>query len=713
MRMSRLLDRAAAAYGIERAFVDSNGRLHLVSPDTKRALLRAMSLDPSSPDGLREAVAQADLAETVPPVLVVAAGEDSVIALPALARSAAWRLDLDGGDMLEGAVPSDPGRRGRLLLPAPLPVGYHRLKLERSGGQHHAITIVAAPRQCPLPEALGIGRVFGLGCRVRSLRSARDLGSGDLADLGELVEIGAREGADFLAVEPLHAPVLAAGAAGPDTPSNRAFLSWLLIAPDHVAEVVADPTLATDAARAREEAAASDPRLVDDPAVAGRRRRLLEAAWRRFSARELGSRPTPRGRAFAAFRREGGEPLRHHCLFEALQERERAAWWDWPEPLRGPDRPGARSFAAEHEERLAFLAWLQWLADQQLADAHAHARESGMRLGLYRELAVGVGPKGSLAWSEPDVVARGASIGAPPEPAAPDGQDWGLAPLAPRALEARSFAPWLRDVRASMRHAGVLRLAHAMGLRRLFWIPAGGRTADGAYVRYPFTTLLALLAVEAHRQRCLIVGEDHGVLPRGFRPALRKAGVLSSRVLYFERERNGGFGSPRRYRHASVASLATGEHPTLRGFLEGRDLARRERLGLFSSEDEAQQAREERQRDRTRLLRLLQRAELLPDGTSPGEEELMLALHRWLARTPAALLLVQLDDLARALEPPDLPDSPGALRRLEPRLEAIFECPFARRLLADMRTERPRRPPTKPARVEPEAAHDVLFHDRA
>jgi 4-alpha-glucanotransferase len=720
--MSRLLDRAAAAYGIERAFIDNTGRLRLATAETKRALLAAMGIDAGSPDGLREAVERALLAEAMPPVLVADAGEDTAVALPALARSATWRLTLDGGDTLEGRVPKDPGRHGRLLLPAPLPIGYHRLELERTGGQCHVIQLVAVPRQCLLPEDVGCRQVFGLGCQVYGLRSGRDLGSGDLADLAALAGHAADQGADFVAVNPLHALFFAEPrSASPYAPSNRAFLNWLLIAPDLVPEVTEDPALAELARRAGAEARKAGGELVDYPATARRRREILEAAFTRFRERQQGSEPGERGRSFAAFRAREGEPLRRHCLFEALHEHvlarepERWAWWQWPEPFRRPDHPDVAAFAHQHADRLAFFAWLQWLADEQLRGAHERGRRGGMRLGLYRDLAIGTSPAGSLAWSEPEVVIRRASIGAPPDDFSAKGQNWGLAPLAPLPLEARAFEPWLRDIRANMRSAGALRIDHAMGLRRLFWIPEGADPEHGAYVRYPFTMLVALLAVESHRQRCLVVGEDLGTLPRGFRPALRKAGILSSRVFYFERERNGGFGSARRYRHASVASVATHDLPTLRGFLQERDIDWRERLGLLGTGEEVEQARRERRRDRTRLLRLLQRSGLVQSGTPPEQPELALALHRWLARTPAALLLVQLEDLAQALEQPNLPgttdEHPNWRRRLESEIEPLLTQPFARRLLAMLREERLRRSP-RPVPAEPEAAHGVVLEEQ-
>lgn len=686
--MSRLLDQAAAAYGIERAFIDNSGQVHRTTPETQRALLEAMGVPAGSTGELREAIERAAATDAVPPVLVAAAGEDTEVAVPG-AASGEWRLALEGGDTLQGALRRD-GRKRRVLLPEPLPVGYHRLVLPGPGGAERSVLIVAAPPRCASPEELGADRVFGLGCQVYGLRGRRDLGVGDLAALAELAGAAAREGADFLALNPLHALFFAdPTATSPYSPSNRAFLNWLLVAPELVPEAEIGPTPPLPKGE-----------LVAYPEAAAARRRLLEAAFARFRARHLEGGETELGAAYRRFVAAGGEALRRHCLFDALHERQLAAdpgrwaWWTWPEAYRRPDYPEVEAFAREHEERVAFLAWLQWQAKEQLARVQSEARRGGMRLGLYRDLAVGVNPGGSLGWAKPEVVIRRASIGAPPDAFSPLGQNWGIAPFAPRALQEQGFEPWIADIRANMREAGALRIDHVMGLRRLFWIPEGAGPAEGAYVRYPFSSHLAILALESQRARCLVVGEDLGTVPRGFRPALRRAGVLSSRVLYFERERGGAFGSARRYRPASVASVGTHDLPTLAGFLAEQDIGWRERLALFPSPEVAAEARRERRRDRERLWRLLRRAGLVPADAAPDPETVALAVHRWLARTPAALLQVSLEDLTLQAEQPNLPGTvdqhPNWRRRYPGPAGDLLDHPFARRLLAALREERPR-----------------------
>ena len=254
---------------------------------------------------------------------------------------------------------------------------------------------------------------------------------------------------------------------------------------------------------------------------------------------------------------------------QVLAEGKAFAWWEWPEGWRDPQSAEARAFAERHKDRVDFFAWLQWLADSQLGEAQDRAKAAGMRIGLYRDLAVGVDPAGSLTWSFPEVAVRGATVGAPPDIYNPKGQNWGIAPLAPEALARAGFGPWIGDIRGNMRHAGALRIDHAMGLRRLYWIPQGAEPGEGAYVRYPFATMAAILALESHRSQCLVLGEDLGTVPPGFRPAMNRAGILSCRVLYFERTGSGGYTAPAAYPEAAVASVSTHDLATLKGWLDG------------------------------------------------------------------------------------------------------------------------------------------------
>ena len=346
--------------------------------------------------------------------------------------------------------------------------------------------------------------------------------------------------------------------------------------------------------------------------------RVLELLFASFQERHLAA-ASERAQAFRAFRAEMGEALEQHAEFDALHEHALVttgtwSWQEWPEPLRHPDSPEVDAFAREHRDRVDFFAYLQWQADQQLERAHGRACAAGMQLGLYNDIAVGVSPAGATAWANPGVTLSGVSVGAPPDLFNLHGQNWGLAPLSPVGLREGAYALFAATLRHNMRHAGAVRIDHVMGLQRLFWIPEGAAPADGAYVRYPFADLAHIIALESERHRCLVIGEDLGTVPRGFRPAMQRAGLLSCRVLYFERAQDGAFLPPEAYPRQALVSVSTHDLPTLRGFWTSRDLKWRDRFARFPDEDASKNAHAARDRDRILLLQALRRAGLLPAG---------------------------------------------------------------------------------------------------
>jgi 4-alpha-glucanotransferase len=326
-----------------------------------------------------------------------------------------------------------------------------------------------------------------------------------------------------------------------------------------------------------------------------------------------------------------------------------------------------------------------------------------MPIGLYQDIAVAVNHASSTTWANPGVCLSGASAGAPPDWFSPNGQDWALAPLSPVGLREGAYELFIETLRQIMRHAGAVRIDHVMGLQRLFWIPEGASPAEGAYVRYPFDELARIIALESRRHRCLVIGEDLGTVPPGFRPAMHDAGLMSCRVLYFERDQEGGFLTPDTYPERALVSVSTHDLPTLKGFWTCQDVRWRELLKLFPHQDAADQARAERARDRVLLLQALQRAGLLPPGMDPEHppdelsDELVDMVHRFLARSPGHLLMVQLEDALGEAEQPNLPgagEHPNWQRRLPRDLERLTEDPLVRRIAAGIQEEgRGRRPP--------------------
>ncbi len=738
---ARPLDRLAGFYGIEPTYTDISRVEHEVSDATKRALLASMGIDASDDHAIAqslEAAAAAAWTSGLPPVLVVAAGNPITpeLILPEKVRDAGieWLLVEENGMrhrgsarvgelglVAQGGVGGLHRRKKHALrIETSLPAGYHRLTVETSDGEAFTTIVIATPARSLGLSDLGIARpLWGVTAPLYGIRSERNWGVGEFPDLGELAEILSASGADAIGINPVHAllPTLP-DRASPYSPSSRLFLNPLHIAIEAVPEFTTSEAarmLADDAEFARTLAGARQADLVDYTSVAALKRPALQALFDRFVA---SSGPdSVRHRTFRAFETEQGRALERYATFEALLEHFHAldptctSWRRWPVPFQDPASSDVMRFAAGRPDRIAFHKYVQWVAAEQLAGAQQRALASGMGLGLYLDLAVGVDPGGADAWMQRDSVVPGVHLGAPPDGFNPKGQDWGLAPFNPHALRQQGYAPFIALLRANMRSAGAMRIDHALGLGRSFWVPADGNL-PGAYVRYPLDDLLALVALESHRRHCLVIGEDLGNVPRGFRDRLTTAGLLGYRLLYFERE-GAKFHAAATYPKSSVASVSTHDLPTLRGFWAGRDIDWWERLGFNLDPGQAAQRRHMRARDRRELLRLLETEGLLPAGIDPADPpeklpwSVVVAIHRFLARTPADIVLMQAADLLEALEQDNLPGTvdshPNWRRRLsattrdiaaDPRLQALATAITAERarLVAAAPRRRARRP---------------------
>ena len=709
--------RLGELYGIDPGYTDFWGKRRRVPAVTERALLEAMGVAVGSErevaDSLREAEAR-PWRRMLAPVRVVAPPEPNEITFTLPARlggaTVEWTLAEEGGATHEGSLtPSDlPAaaaaevdgetyRRWRLDLPPDLPHGYHRLSMAARGDPdaRGSLQLIVAPARCHGPGRNA--RIWGLTAQLYGVRSQRNWGMGDFTDLADLTGQAAALGASAVGVSPLHALFPAdANHISPYSPSSRLFLNVFYLDPEaalDLAESSEARALLGDAGFLSELEKTRAAELVDYPAVWRLKRRVLELLFASFQTRHLAV-SSERARAFRAFRAEMGQALEQQAVFDALHEHALRtsgtwSWHNWPEPLRHPDSPEVAEFAREHRDRVDFFAYLQWQADAQLGEAQARARAADMPVGLYNDIAVAVNPASAMAWAHPGVSLSGVSAGAPPDWFNPHGQNWVLAPLSPLGLREGAYAAFAAALRHNMRHAGAVRIDHVMGLKRLFWIPDGGSPAEGAYVRYPFTDLARIIALESERHRCLVIGEDLGTVPRGFRPAMQRAGLMSCRVLYFERAQDGAFVPPEAYPRQALVSVSTHDLPTIRGFWTCRDVKWRELLRRFPDEDALKSARAERDRDRILLLQALRRAGLLPAGIDPEHppdepcDELVLAVHRYLAGTPGHLLMVQLEDAFGEEEQANLPgtdEHPNWRRKLGRSLEEFPQEPMVARI---------------------------------
>lgn len=518
--------------------------------------------------------------------------------------------------------------------------GYHRLRFA-----DREITLAVAPGRCLTLEEIGAGqRMWGVAAQIYGLRRTGDGGIGDAGAVRDLAEAAARQGADALALSPVHS-LFAADLArySPYSPSSRLFLNPLY----------ADPSAVFDASRI----AACQPQgrgaheglaLIDWPAAGAAKFVLLQCLFDDFAERDLAG-GTALAADFERFVHEGSGPLQAHAAFEA-----------------------------KHTGSQRYHLFLQWLTQRSFAAAQKAARQAGMRIGLISDLAIGMDPGGSHAWAHPEDLLPGLSIGAPPDAFNPRGQDWGLTGFSPRALVTQGFAPFLATLRAALSHAGGVRIDHIMGLMRLWLIPRGAAASEGAYLTYPFEDLLRLLALESHRHGAVVIGEDLGTLPPGFRDRLAAAGVAGMNVMWFERTHH-GFAQAAHWRRDAVATTTTHDLPTVAGWWTGEDIRTRRALGMSSPAEE-----HGRTEDRARLWQAFAEAGIAQGPPPPDDQpsDAVDAALAYVAQSPSRLMLAPLEDLLGQIEQPNLPgtidEHPNWRRRLPSLARDLFEQPEVR-----------------------------------
>ena len=642
------------------------------SPSTVRRLLTAMGCDASSAAGVRRALAALEeerRSSWLGPVHVVRGARSVVLEAAPWSRGAVrfeLTVALEGGGEVSRRGEARRGR-GRMEIPLPrTPIGYHELSvtLTRAGERREAsCPLIVAPKRAVTPRDLEADRAHGVWTNLYSLRSERNWGFGDLGDLGRLVPRVAAAGGDFVGLNPLHSIRNAARECSPYSPLSRRYLSELYLDVPRIPEWKDLPDATrraweSDAMRARLRRLRAADRI-DYDAVRELKERFfvpLHAAFRRRHAKASSAR----GRAWRRFVAEAGEPLRRHATFLALDDhfyRPRRGWRGWPAAYRDPDGAAVREFQARHRHSIERSMYLAFELDRQLGAVAARCRRSGMKLGLYRDLAIGSAPEGSDVWSDRELFVLDASVGAPPDAFASTGQVWNLPPLHPRVLRRRGYRDFTELLRANLAHSGLLRIDHVIGLVRQFWIPRGRTGRDGAFVRYPADDLFAILALESVRHQAVVVGEDLGTVPDELPPLMRAHGVLQSDVLLFHLGVD-GLPPSRSFRRSALATVGTHDHAPLAGFVRGDDLPIRRRLGLLSRAAEARVRRERDAQVRAMIRQFHRRGWLR--SLAPCVRDVVWAMHRYLASTPGALKGISLDDLAVETTPVNVPTATPA-----------------------------------------------------
>ncbi len=692
------LEKLSDRCGIGRDYLDFKKDPVQIAPAARMAVLAAMgytATEESASEALSKLAAAS--ARPLPKTLLLRHGDPIELELDLPEQAGGWELralcergekfDLDAGD-LDGAVSVD----------NPCPEGYHRLQLlDSDGAVACECAMLVAPRTSYQPDKLEAGgSVFGVSVQLYTVRSARNWGMGDFTDLERLIRDSASAGVDVVGLNPLHALFPANPLHfSPYSPSNRSFLNVMYIDPERV------PGYA-DCAPAREQveseafqgrlAALRDTHHVDYQGVADCKLPVLELLYRRFI-----DHAAPRDReAFERFCEARGDALQLHAIYDTLheyylrQDMQIWGWPVWPEQYRDPASPAVAEFAAEHADRVRYYQFLQWCANEQLATAQAVARECGMAVGIYLDLAVGVDMNGSEVWANQSAFCLEASAGAPPDELARSGQDWGFPPLDPTELRDSAYRLFVDNLRANMSVCGAVRYDHAVSLLRLWWIPKSGSAADGAYVNYSLEELLGILALESQRNRCLVIGEDLGTVPEELTQVMEENHLFSYRVLYFEKSKSGMI-APADYPREAVATVTTHDLPPLASWWDGSDIELRADLDLLGSEATVAEMRSNRVLDRQRLLDAL-----IADGCWDGEgdaaaipamtDALNVAVHRFLAHSRSAVMIAQLEDLMGMVSPVNVPGTFDTHKNWQRKLRWPLENLFQRESVAELCT---------------------------
>jgi 4-alpha-glucanotransferase len=654
----------ARRFGVATEYEDWSGKRTTVGSTTLIAVLKAFGVPAATEEERAGALVAHDRdywTRSLPPVIIGRSGVASQFWVHVThGEPVGLWIRLEDGSVRTGLrqlennrAPYDLGERlvgeATFELPGDLPLGYHHLHLQ-IGASDISTVVIVSPASLALPARLGPSRAWGLTTQLYSVHSQQSWGIGDLTDLTDLAVWSASvHGAGFILVNPLHAAApVPPMEPSPYLPTSRRYVNPLYLRPEAVPEFVhVRPRGTLRKAQKQAQALAEKSKRIDRDAAWRAKRAALESVYgvARSAGREL---------AYAAYRRREGRSLDDFATWCALAEEYGNDWHHWPEELRHPAGPAVAVFAEDHATSVDFHRWLQWQLDDQLTAAQATAVQAGMELGIMHDLAVGVDPNGADAWALQDVLALGVTAGAPPDEFNQLGQDWSQPPWRPDQLADRSYEPFRALVNAVLRHAGGVRVDHIIGLFRLWWIPEGAAPIDGTYVRYDHEAMVGIVALEAHRAGAVVVGEDLGTVEPWVRDYLRQRGVFGTSILWFEEDRDGAGGplAAEKWREYCLSSVTTHDLPPTAGYLAGEHVRLREKLGLLTRPVAEELAAD--QAEQAGWLAELRRVGLLR-AHDDDAEAIILALYRYLGRTPSKLLALSLADAVGELRTQNQP----------------------------------------------------------
>ncbi|MBL4942147.1 MAG: 4-alpha-glucanotransferase [Colwellia sp.] len=720
---ANLIAQLAQEVGFHQSYIDSYGKQVFAKDEARHALLKAMGYDLSSDEVLAQQITllhEQTWRVMLPATHIAKCEEESHTLIISLASGVnnhiTWTITTETGETLneqialnrlvkldETSLGKDHFAKYQLPLPN-LAQGYHQLSLTH-GEQNASCHLIFAPKTCYSPQEASVQKMWGYAAQLYSIRSDNNWGMGDFGDLLALVEKSAQQGVSAIGLNPLH-PLYPNNPAhrSPYSPTSRCFLNVIYIdvtkVPNYASCQAAQVRFNSDEFQAK-LAFAKGTDLIDYPAVADVKYQILELLFKDFI-----TNPSKALLAeFNDFKAEQGDDLLNLTTFDALYEHFRAqdeniyGWKMWPQGYQNPNNADVKAFQTSHSERIDYFAFLQWLAHVQLTTVAQTAKAQGMPVGLYLDLAVGCDGSGVDVWCDQDVYVSGAAVGAPPDAMNTLGQDWGLTPINPVALQQQGYLPLVKALRSNMQYAGALRIDHILGLMRQYWVAPGMKADEGVYITFPLADILRIIALESRREECVVIGEDLGTVPEGFGDIMASAGLLSYKVLFFERWDSGFFMRPELYPAQSMVTVSTHDLPTLTGWWTGRDLEWRQQLNLYPNDEMGQQERTSRIEDRNLLisalgdLNVIDMAKSPPQAPAKMNTELSAAVQKYLAQAPSHIQLIPLEDALEIVEQVNIPGTidqhPNWRQKLPVTLTEFFQQESVNAISAAMQQARP------------------------
>ena len=675
-----ILTELAEKSGISSSYIDKTGKTHETTDDVRRYFLDAMKVPAQNDAEIITSLAKLSQPRLLPDTLAFYDNEQIIIPFKGEGK---YKLILENESqdiIWEYAVEDE----SEIKLDIQLPHGYYNLKAEKENTIKQQTLLIYAPVMCYQPEFIkNKEHLYGVSLMLYALRSEHSMGIGDFSDLKEIVKLTAQNGGDAVGINPLGvmspytlplSPLfnMLKGDVSPYRSLSRLFINYAYLdlteEPDYqnsaeVKQLMTEPAVINEIKRL------NDSPDVLYPAVLQLKLRLLELMYQTFQSEHNDKR----SKDFAQYKQEKGEELINLCTFEALLEKHKgeAFWRYWRDGTDDINSQATLAFKINNAQKIDFFAYCHWLSDRQLKSVQALAKSLGMKIGLYADMPIGAASNGAEVWENPKAYVLETGVGAPADPMRPRGQSWGFTPYHPEVLAKQHYAPFIRLVRENVSMAGALRIDHAMGLRRLFWgfFKADNPVVQGAYVYYDMKALTSILCIESNRARCLLIGEDLGTVPEGFREYMAEHGLLSYKVFFRQKQKDGTFIAPKDYMYMSLAQSSTHDQATSCGFWANEDIEVFKQCGLYVNYEQYKSNLDTRRNDRKNMIKAFAKVGLLTDKLKlsmeqtceTGEsipENIGNPVNAYGAKTNSALYFVRLCDIYKQKK---LDNAPGTI----------------------------------------------------